>query len=91
MTKTLQISMLLVASGLSALAQTAPDKMTFFITSSGNGKGADLGGLAGADQHCQALAKAAGAGRRTWHAYLSTSASGGHAAINAREGSSASH
>jgi hypothetical protein len=85
MTKTLQISMLLVASGLSALAQTAPDKMTFFITSSGNGKGADLGGLAGADQHCQALAKAAGAGRRTWHAYLSTSASGGHAAINARD------
>ena len=85
MTKTLQISMLLAASGLSALAQTAPDKMTFFITSSGSGKGAELGGLAGADQHCQALAKAAGAGRRTWHAYLSTSASGGHAAINARD------
>jgi len=85
MTKTLWLSMLLAASGISALAQNAPDKMTFFITSSGSGKGADLGGLAGADQHCQALAKAAGAGRRTWHAYLSTSASGGQAAVNARD------
>src|SRR5215213_5664311 len=85
MTKTLWLSMLLAASGISALAQNAPDKMTFFITSSGSGKGADLGGLAGADQHCQALAKAAGAGRRTWHAYLSTSASGGQTAANARD------
>ena len=48
--------------------------MTFFVTSVGPGKGADLGGLEGADQHCQALAKAAGAGDRTWHAYLSTQA-----------------
>jgi hypothetical protein len=46
--------------------------MTFFITSTGTGKGADLGGLEGADQHCQSLAKAAGAGGRTWRAYLST-------------------
>jgi len=46
--------------------------MSFFITSAGPGKGADLGGLKGADAHCQALAKAAGAGNRQWHAYLST-------------------
>jgi hypothetical protein len=46
--------------------------MTFFITSVGAGKGADFGGLEGADRHCQALAKAAGAGQREWRAYLST-------------------
>jgi hypothetical protein len=49
--------------------------MTFFVTSAGPGKGADLGGLEGADQHCQTLAKAAGAGNRTWRAYLSTQGS----------------
>src|SRR5215207_5170297 len=49
--------------------------MTFFITSIGPGKGADLGGLEGADRHCQSLAQAAGAGNRTWRAYLSTQAS----------------
>src|SRR6266849_95606 len=62
-----------------------PQPMGFFVTSAGPGKGADLGGLAGADQHCQKLASAAGAGGRTWHAYLSTSASGGQAAVNARD------
>ena len=46
--------------------------MTFFVTSTGVGKGADLGGLEGADKHCQSLAQAAGAGNRTWRAYLST-------------------
>lgn len=51
---------------------TAQSDMSFFITSVGGGKGADLGGLAGADKHCQALAQAAGAGNRTWRAYLST-------------------
>jgi len=60
-------------------------KMGFFVTSTGLGKGADLGGLAGADQHCQSLAQAAGAGKRTWHAYLSTSASGGAKGVNARD------
>ena len=45
--------------------------MSFFISSVGTGRGADLGGLEGADQHCQALAAAAGAGHRTWRAYLS--------------------
>ena len=53
-------------------SQQAGGPMTFFITSTGTGKGADLGGLEGADQHCQSLAKAAGAGGRTWRAYLST-------------------
>ena len=52
-----------------------PPPMSFFITSSGSGKGADLGGLAGADQRCQMLAAAVGAGDRTWHAYLSTQGS----------------
>ena len=56
--------------------------MGFFITSVGLGKGANLGGLAGADAHCQALAKAAGRGEATWHAYLSTQGTG---AVNARD------
>src|SRR5205823_10653401 len=62
-----------------------PQPMGFFITSAGSARGADLGGLAGADQHCQKLASAAGAGSRTWHAYLSASASGGKPAVNARD------
>jgi hypothetical protein len=56
--------------------------MTFFVTSHGPGKGADLGGLAGADAHCAALAQSAGATAKTWHAYLSTQGSG---AVNARD------
>lgn len=69
-----------------APAQSASqaNPMTFFITSTGPGNGANLGGLAGADQHCQMLAQAVGAGDRTWRAYLSTSASGNQPAINAR-------
>jgi hypothetical protein len=59
--------------------------MTFFVTSVGIGKGGDLGGLVGADQHCQDLAQAVGAGNRNWRAYLSTQASGGRAAVNARD------
>jgi hypothetical protein len=54
--------------------QPSEKDMTFFVTSVGFGKGANLGGLAGADAHCQALAKAAGVGDRTWRAYLSTQA-----------------
>lgn len=71
-------SLAVVASSLllggvgSALAQGG--EMTFFVTSVGIGKGADLGGLEGADRHCQSLATAAGAGNRTWRAYLSTQA-----------------
>jgi hypothetical protein len=56
--------------------------MTFFISSANPGKGGDLGGLDGADRHCQALAQGAGAGARTWRAYLSTQGSG---AVNARD------
>jgi hypothetical protein len=67
-----------------ATAQQASN-MTFFVTSVGIGKGGDLGGLIGADQHCQDLAQAVGAGNRNWRAYLSTQASGGRAAVNARD------
>jgi len=59
--------------------------MTFFITSAGPGNGANLGGLAGADRHCQRLAEAVGTGNRMWRAYLSASASGGQAAVDARD------
>ncbi|HUI81366.1 MAG TPA: hypothetical protein VLY24_25750 [Bryobacteraceae bacterium] len=65
--------------------QAPPQPMSFFVTSTGAGKGADLGGLAGADRHCQSLAEAAGAGNRTWHAYLSTSAADGQPVVNARD------
>lgn len=66
-----------------ALAQSA--SLSFFVTSVGKGKGGDLGGLAGADAHCQALASAAGSPLNTWRAYLSTTAPGGDAGVNARE------
>lgn len=59
--------------------------MTFFIVSSGPGKGADLGGLAGADARCQQFAQRAGAGAKTWRAYLSTQAEGNTPAVNARD------
>ena len=72
----------LVAIGLGACAQTQKGGMTFFVTSVGSGKGADLGGLTGADQHCQKLATAAGSGNRNWRAYLSTS---GAPTVNARD------
>jgi hypothetical protein len=57
----------------------------FFVTSKGLGKGGDLGGLAGADAHCQALAQAEGAGDHTWRAYLSVEATGTTPAVNARD------
>jgi len=63
----------------------ADSGMSFFITSVGAGQGADLGGLQGADRHCQQLAQSAGAGDRTWRAYLSTQAAGSQPAINARD------
>lgn len=64
------------------IARALQSEMTFFITSVGSGKGADLGGLAGADRQCQMLAQAVGAGGKTWHAYLSTQ---GQGAVNARD------
>ena len=63
-------------------AQAQQGTMSFFVTSAGSGKGADLGGLAGADKHCQTLADAAGSKGKTWQAYLSTQGSG---AVNARD------
>jgi len=78
-------AVVLLAPGLSSGAQAQQSGMTFFITSAGSGKGADLGGLAGADQHCQSLAAAAGAGKRKWRAYLSASAADGKSAVNARD------
>ena len=59
--------------------------MSFFITSAGPGNGADLGGLEGADRHCQALAEAVGAGDLTWRAYLSTIATETQPAVHARD------
>jgi hypothetical protein len=81
------LAVVIVLLSLSWIANSQEQKtdMTFFITSVGSGKGADLGGLAGADKHCQALAQAVGTGNRTWRAYLSTSASGGQPAVNARD------
>jgi hypothetical protein len=64
------------------VAQAQQNTMTFFVSSAGPGKGADLGGLEGADRHCQTLAQAAGAGGKTWKAYLSTQ---GANAVNARD------
>lgn len=61
------------------------NEMSFFITSVGSGDGANLGGLAGADAHCQQLAEAAGSRGKTWHAYLSAHASGNTPAVDARD------
>ncbi len=66
-------------------AKPPAQPMGFFITSVGPGNGANLGGLEGADKHCQTLAAAAGAGNRTWRAYLSTLPMGGQAGVNARD------
>lgn len=86
--KAAPLAALLAGSGCSPMSQTATlasasqSGMSFFVTSVGSGKGADFGGLAGADKHCQSLAAAAGAGNRTWRAYLSSQ---GSAAVNARD------
>jgi len=78
------VSALLVL-GMNAGARAQQANTTFFVTSAGPGKGADLGGLAGADRLCQQLAQAVGAGSHTWHAYLSTQADDGQTAVNARD------
>jgi len=74
----------LIGLGLAA-SQAQQAGMTFFVSSVGKGNGADLGGLEGADAHCAALAKAQGATATTWRAYLSTTAPGGDAGVNARD------
>ncbi len=81
------ISTMLIALSISApqVALSQANKLSFFVTSVGLGKGADLGGLAGADAHCSRLATAAGAGQRSWKAYLSVVALAGQAQVNARD------
>jgi hypothetical protein len=80
------VLVVLAAVGVTAGAATLQEQeMSFFITSAGPGDGANLGGLEGADAHCQALADAVGAGDREWRAYLSTIAMDGQAAVNARD------
>ena len=85
---TLRAALLAVASaailGACATGMMGGSK-PFFVSSTGSGKGADLGGLAGADRLCTSLATAAGIGNHTWRAYLSTQASGGTPAVNARD------
>lgn len=76
------LGLMLAAGAGSQNVMAADAEMGFFVTSTGLGKGGDLGGLAGADRHCQSLAEAAGAGGKTWHAYLSTQ---GEGAANARD------
>jgi hypothetical protein len=76
---------LLIAAGIGGVCRAQQSEMSFFVTSTGSGRGADLGGLAGADRLCQQLAQAVGAGSHTWHAYLSTQAADGQPAINARD------
>ena len=91
MQKTLRFSLMASATvlmfGASAQAQQGPQapNMTFFVTSAPIGKGGDLGGLAGADAHCQQLAATAGAGGKTWHAYLSSAEAPTAKGVNARD------
>jgi hypothetical protein len=72
----------LAALSVVSVTDAQQSAMSFFVTSAGLGKGGDLGGLTGADTQCQSLAQAAGAGTKTWHAYLSTQGDG---AVNARD------
>ncbi|MEX2284559.1 MAG: hypothetical protein WEE89_18875 [Gemmatimonadota bacterium] len=85
MKKTALLLLAVVAGGCSSAATSSGPRPSFFLTSVGSGQGANLGGVAGADRHCTMLADAAGFTGRTWRAYLSQPASGGTAAINARD------
>src|SRR5208282_4709815 len=89
MNSTMRVSVFALAGmlvlGASAVSSAQQTDMSFFVTSAGSGKGADLGGLERADRICQQLAQAVGAGSRTWRAYLSTQALDGQAAVNARD------
>jgi len=82
--RVLSLAILLVLAAGAGAALQEP-RMSFFITSAGPGSGADLGGLAGADRHCQMLADAVGAGDREWRAYLSTIPTDGQPAVHARD------
>ena len=89
MNVTMRFAMLAAAAimvlPLGGNVEAQQNNMSFFVTSAGSGKGADLGGLEGADRHCQTLAAAAGAGNKTWRAYLSTNAGAQGGAVNARD------
>ena len=89
MNVTMRFAMLAAAAvmvlPLGGSAEAQQNNMSFFITSAGPGKGADLGGLAGADAHCQRLAAAAGAGNKTWRAYLSSNQAQQGGVVNARD------
>ncbi len=78
-------SIVLALTGTAIAQQPQPANMTFFISSVGSPFGADFGGLEGADRHCQMLASRVGAGGKTWRAYLSTQATDGKPAVNARD------
>jgi len=80
-------SIILISLTSNAALADVDSKMSFFVTSSGPGNGADLGGIEGADRHCEKLATSAGAGNRTWRAYLSTQAAGfkDKSAVSARD------
>lgn len=78
----LAAAMLLTVASIRGAEAQESSAMSFFVTSAGPGNGADLGGLDGADAHCESLAEAAGVTGRTWRAYLST---GGDGAVNARD------
>ncbi len=80
--KLASIALFTLGTGVASAQQSA---MTFFVTSTGSGKGADFGGLGGADKHCQTLAAAVGAGKHTWRAYLSASPTGTLPAVDARD------
>ncbi len=80
----LMLSLIATAIGF-GFASAQDSEMSFFLVSKGPGDGANLGGLAGADAHCQVLAESVGAGGKTWRAYLSTSGADGDAAVNARD------
>lgn len=75
----------LLAASVATVLQAQERDMTFFVTSTGLGNGGNLGGIRGADAHCQALARGAGAGEKTWRAYLSVTDLNGKGAINARD------
>jgi hypothetical protein len=78
-------SALAFLAALPAVSRAQASRMSFFITSVGSGNGADLGGLEGADRHCEELARAAGVTGLAWHAYLSTTPGNGKRGVNARD------
>lgn len=78
-------SIVVMLGAFAAHSRAQQNSMSFFLTSVNPGKGAELGGLAGADQYCQTLASSAGAGSKVWRAYLSAAATSNSPAVNARE------